>query len=167
MIALHLTELKTFMNQLLLSDTFDHFPLREASITTFTTFTIDGSLHPDFFDPEESRELQAKGRTLLLWKDVKNFCYSIIRGRHPPLQFKFIFQLSPKSCEQLIAVHNLSLNPEDIFSCCMNFQYKEGKLVLVTGTSLRIFTRDKSLDHAFDNDVRRFLQKSEITYEEL
>ena len=93
MIILQITQLKNFMNTLLRLETFDRFPVSEASITTFTTFSIDGSLHTDFFDPDDAQLLKEKGRTRLLWKDVKSFCYSVIKGKRTPLQFKFVFQL--------------------------------------------------------------------------
>ena len=80
MIILQITQLKNFMNTLLRLETFDRFPVSEASITTFTTFSIDGSLHTDFFDPDDAQLLKEKGRTRLLWKDVKSFCYSVIKG---------------------------------------------------------------------------------------
>lgn len=51
MIILQITQLKNFMNTLLRLETFDRFPVSEASITTFTTFSIDGSLHTDFSIP--------------------------------------------------------------------------------------------------------------------
>ena len=155
MIILQITQLKNFMNTLLRLETFDRFPVSEASITTFTTFSIDGSLHTDFFDPDDAQLLKEKGRTRLLWKDVKSFCYSVIKGKRTPLQFKFVFQLPQAACEKMI-----------VFGCFLNFQYKDGKLLLTTGTSLKIFTMDKSLDRVFDEEVRQFLLKNEIAFEE-
>ena len=156
MIILQITQLKNFMNTLLRLETFDRFPVSEASITTFTTFSIDGSLHTDFFDPDDA----------LLWKDVKSFCYSVIKGKRTPLQFKFVFQLPQAACKKMIADHALPLEIENVFGCFLNFQYKDGKLLLTTGTSLKIFTMDKSLDRVFDEEVRQFLLKNEIAFEE-
>ena len=158
MIILQITQLKNFMNTLLRLETFDRFPVSEASITTFTTFSIDGSLHTDFFDPDDAHLLKEKGRTRLLWKDVK--------GKRTPLQFKFVFQLPQAACEKMIADHALPLEIENVFGCFLNFQYKDGKLLLTTGTSLKIFTMDKSLDRVFDEEVRQFLLKNEIAFEE-
>ena len=45
MIALQIVDLKDFMSKLLIGSTFDSFWLCEASVTTFATFTIDGTLH--------------------------------------------------------------------------------------------------------------------------
>ena len=166
MIILQITQLKNFMNTLLRLETFDRFPVSEESITTFTTFSIDGSLHTDFFDPDDAQLLKEKGRTRLLWKDVKSFCYSVIKGKRTPLQFKFVFQLPQAACEKMIADHALPLEIENVFGCFLNFQYKDGKLLLTTGTSLKIFTMDKSLDRVFDEEVRQFLLKNEIAFEE-
>ena len=45
--------IKSFMNSLLVGDTFDKFLLEEASITTFNTFTIDGHIQKDFYSEDE------------------------------------------------------------------------------------------------------------------
>ena len=42
MIALQIEHVGSFMNHLLLKETFDRFLVSEAQITTFTTFSIDG-----------------------------------------------------------------------------------------------------------------------------
>lgn len=77
-----------------------------------------------------------------------------------------MFQLPQAACEKMIADHALPLEIENVFGCFLNFQYKDGKLLLTTGTSLKIFTMDKSLDHVFDEEVRQFLLKNEIAFEE-
>ena len=49
MTALQIADIKTFMKQFLLSETFDHFLLLEGNVTTFAAFHIDGTLHPSYF----------------------------------------------------------------------------------------------------------------------
>ena len=75
MIAFSLTNIKDFMSHLLLNETFDHFSFIEGEITTFNTFHIDGFIKKEFFDsnsvlPEYS-----------YWKNVRNFCFSLIKGK--------------------------------------------------------------------------------------
>lgn len=48
MLVLKINDVKNFMNQLLIGQTFDDFSLVDASITTFCSFMIDGTLHRDF-----------------------------------------------------------------------------------------------------------------------
>ena len=91
MIAFSLTNIKDFMSHLLLNETFDHFSFIEGEITTFNTFHIDGFIKKEFFDsnsvlPEYS-----------YWKNVRNFCFSLIKGKRTPLAFQFVFSLAPKN----------------------------------------------------------------------
>ena len=76
------------------------------------------------------------------------------------------FSFRRRRAKKLIADHALPLEIENVFGCFLNFQYKDGKLLLTTGTSLKIFTMDKSLDRVFDEEVRQFLLKNEIAFEE-
>ena len=66
MLAVQIDHVKNFMRELLLQDTFDRFLVSEVSITTFTTFSIDGQLHPDFFGPEKCESLRAENRSSIL-----------------------------------------------------------------------------------------------------
>lgn len=94
MIALQVQDIKSFMSKLLIGTDFDAFWLSEANITTSVTYTIDGLLHPDFFDTQEAELLQAEGREYALWKDIKPLCFSIMKGK------KHLFTLKLYSCFQ-------------------------------------------------------------------
>ena len=91
MIALELLEVKGSMGKLLLSEIFDSFLFVEGTITTFNTFTIDGYLKREFFDTEVANTL-LETREFSLWKEVKDFCFSVIKGKKAPLNFKFILR---------------------------------------------------------------------------
>ena len=96
MIALNILDIRNFMSKLLGGNSFDTFWFVEASITTYVTFTIDGNLHKEFFDSSLADSLHLEERDYTLWKEVKPFCFSIMRGKHTPLHFKIIFRLSPE-----------------------------------------------------------------------
>ena len=91
MIALQMSDIKDFMSKLLIGNAFDPFWLSEASITTSVTYTLDGALHPDFFDTEEKEALDAEGRTYALWRDLKPLCFSIMKGKKHPFTLKLYF----------------------------------------------------------------------------
>ena len=55
MIALQITDIGSFMNHLLKNGLFDHFLLQEATITQAVTYTIDGTVNSDFYEPEEKQ----------------------------------------------------------------------------------------------------------------
>ena len=75
MIALHILDVKQFMSKLLLNDTFDHFLLSEAVITTYNTFHIDGRLQKDYYNPVIQLRLcpsyfKFKNRPLISEEDI-------------------------------------------------------------------------------------------------
>ena len=162
MIALQIRHIKDFMNKLLIQDTFDRFLVSEASVTTFATFTVDGEFYPDFYAPEEAQGLRASGRRQVLWKEIKPFCFSIIRGKRTPLSFKFVFQLPQEEVSLLTAKSSPDLSAEDAFGLYLNCQYNGETLTLTTGSSLRLFTMDKSLDQAWDKMLMEFLRLQDL-----
>ena len=102
MLALKITDQKNFTNKLFLGDTFDLFWLNQAEIITSNVFSIDGKLQTDFFDNDEQEFLASSHRTFSLWKEVKPFCYSVIRGKKAPLSFKIVLQFSPNKTAALL-----------------------------------------------------------------
>lgn len=166
MIACKIIHLKEFMSHLLVRESFDSFWLSEASITTGNTFTIDGTLHPDFFS-EEAREILARcHRTHSLWKEVKPFCYSVIRGRQTPLQFRFVFRLSYEKTRQALAESGIQMDPDHVNGLFLNIQYSGGQMICTTGTSVKEFTMDRTLERMWDQMVLRFFQERGIDHED-
>lgn len=165
MIALQVQDIKNFMSKLLIGSDFDAFWLSEADITTYVTYTINGLLHPDFFDTQEAETIQNEGREYALWKDMKPFCFSIMKGTKTPLHFKIVFMLSRKNTEKLLSGNHVPFSLDDIFGLFVNFQYDGTHLTCTTGTSVKTFTLDKSLDHLWDEMVQKFFRQQQIPYE--
>lgn len=162
MIALALPEVKECMAKLLLSETFDPFYFIEGEIVTFNTFTMDGYLKKDFFEQEEAPE-----REYALWKDVREFCFSLIKGKRTPLSFKFVLGLSDSNIEKLLLQQGLDFKPQDVRGLYINLKYDGHKLQCITGTAMNLFTMDKSLEQAWDKMVQKFFTQKEIKYEVL
>ena len=165
MLALTITDIKDFMNKLLIGDAFDRFCLTEASITTFNTFTIDGRLQMDFFDTDTVDSLKEKSLTHSYWKDIKPVCYSLIRGKRTPVSFKIIFHLSRHQLQNLFEASGCGISPKDISGAFLNLQYKNKTLLCTTGLSLCSFTVDKRPQQFWDNTVLDFFGKHEILFE--
>ena len=162
MIALALTDVKECMGKLLLSETFDPFYFIEGEIVTFSTFTMDGYLKKDFFDGENAPE-----REYALWKDVREFCFSIIKGKRTPLGFKFVLGLSDSNIEKLLLQQELDFKPQDVRGLYINLKFDGQNLQCITGTAMNLFTMDKSLEQAWDKMVQKFFTQKEIKYEVL
>ena len=160
MILLSIPEVKEFMSKLLLSETFDTFLFVEGEIVTFNTFTMNGRLQKDFFDKDMVPE-----RTYSLWKDLREYCFSLIRGKRTPLRFKFVFGLSEPNIEKLLKQQDLSFTPQDVQGLYLNIYYDGTSLKCVTGTSMNLFTMDKSLEEAWDKMVQKFFTQKEIGFE--
>ena len=158
MIILNL-KAKNCMSHLLLKPTFDEFSLVEGSIVTFNKFTIDGFLQKDFYEEAPEKEYSD-------WKDLREFCFNIIKGKRTPLNFKFILSLAKADFEKFLSENELDgFRPENIQGLYLNFRYDGTLLQCVTGTSLNMFTLDKSLDNAWDEYVRNFFAQHEIEFE--
>ncbi|MBQ8803172.1 MAG: hypothetical protein IJZ53_06045 [Tyzzerella sp.] len=162
MIALALTEVKECMGKLLLSETFDPFYFIEGEIVTFGTFTMDGYLKKEFFENED-----APTREYALWKDMREYCFSLIKGKRTPLSFKFVLGLSDSNIEKLLIQQELDFKPADVRGLYINLKFDGQKLQCVTGTAMNLFTMDKSLEQAWDKMVQKFFTQKEIKYEVL
>lgn len=160
MIALKLTNRKLFMKHLLLAETFDHFLFIEGEITTFSKFSIDGYLQKSFFEDTEQPNVEFS-----FWKQIRDYCFSIIKGKQTPLNFKFIFSLSPENTARLITQNQLDFHPEDVQGLYLNIRFDGTDLLCITGTSLKTFSMDRSLEQTWDKMVQKFFIQKDIAFE--
>lgn len=158
MIILNL-KAKNCMSHLLLKSTFDEFSFVEGEITTFNKFTFNGYLQKDFFE-------EAPEHSFSYWKELRELCFSIIKGKRTPLSFKFILSLAQKDFEDFLARQELEgFLPDNIQGLYLNFKYDGTNLQCITGTSMNIFTLDKSLEKAWDEYVKEFFSNQSIEWE--
>lgn len=164
MLALQITAMKTFMSQLLTSDTFDIFLLEEATISTANTYTIDGHINADFY-PVAERTPKKLPYELQCWSEIKGLCFSLIKGKHTPLYFKFVFHLKPEQAEALLKREHLSTTETQLKSLVLTIKYDGSKALLTTGTSYQTFVMDKTADVVWDRGLANYLSTKNISYE--
>lgn len=167
MIALHVTDIKHFMNRLFLSEDFDAFRISEATFVTFSTFHIDGQLKKDYYSTEELEELQLTDQSFSSWRQVRPFCLSLIKGKHTPLEFKIVFRLSQANVQRLLQQSGLSFSLSDISGLFLNLHYQNNALICTTGTALSVFTLEKTLDRVWDDMVFRFFRQKDLSFEKI
>lgn len=165
MIALKITDIGTFINKLLKEGICDHFLLQEAVITQAATFTIDGSLQADYFDSEETGNLQLQDLSYVPFSLMRPHCLKLMQGKKKPLYFKFVFLLSPANQLNTVERAGTSFLPEDVSGMYLHFTYKNETLTCTTGISYRKFSLDKTLDQEWDRLVPVFLRKNGIAAE--
>ena len=165
MIALKMEELKEFTKKLFIGETFDSFLVREASIVTFNSFSIDGKVRQGYYSDEE---LEAdKIERFSSWKVLRPFCFSLIKGSRLPESFFIVLQLPPAGVEHFLRGKNISFPSEQVNGLYVNIRYEEQILSCITGTSVSQFTLDKTLEREWDEAVKQFLKKQELIFEEL
>ena len=166
MLALHITSMKTFMNQLLAGDAFDCFLLEEAVISTANTYTIDGHINVDFY-PMEERGTDCIPYEFQCWSNVKGLCFNLMKGKNTPLFFKFVLQLKPEKAAALLIKENSSVDASQVRTLVLNIRYDGVKAVLTTGISCRTFVMSKDPDAIWDKALVKYLSDRGIPFEEL
>lgn len=159
MIAIQITDVKLFMKQLFLSEYFDAFWLSEANFVTFNTFHIDGMLQHAYYSREELEESGMKEARFSSWKQVRPFGLSLVKGTRTPLEFKIIFRLSQLNTEKLLKQNGITeFSADDVDGLFLNIHFSRGTLNCISGTSLSLFSMDKSVEHAWDDAVKKYLK---------
>lgn len=148
MIALRITDLKTFTGMLFLHTTFDSFQICEASFSVSATYFIDGHRNKDFYDTEEWEQLKSK--EYLTWGEVRPRCFDWIKGSRLPLGFKIVLR-SPNT---------------ETGTAFLNIRYDQASLQCVTGFSAKTFSMDRAQERDWDDRIRTFFKKQGISFEE-
>lgn len=149
MTALHVTDVKNFMSQLFVGMSFDSFLFVEGDISTAISYHIDGRVNMDFYTEEELEELKVEEyRT---WDLTKPIVTQMIKGKKMPVAMKLILKKAGRG---------------DL-TYLFNIRYENDTLVVVSGISRSSFTFDKSGEKEWDDNVKSFLIKSGIDFEEM
>lgn len=163
MISLKISPVKGFMSALLSKNVFDNFWFSEGEIETFGKFTISGALNHDFYSTDEWEALE--GRRYATWAEIRPYVYQIIRGYKTPLSFRLVLMLSAENAAKVLKRSGALFTPEQVGGFFLNIRFERGEVHLITGLSMKVFTLDKTLEHAWDQDMRTFLKLQEIPAE--
>lgn len=163
MIVLQITNVKDFMNRLLRTELFDHFLLSEATIQGQVSYVIDGHIVKDSFTEEELKEAHLEGLSCMPFGNLRDKCFALIKGKHTPSYFKFVFQLSPENLSRTLERSKSSVTLSDLNAVCINIRFQDGMLTCTSGISYRSFLMDHTFDQEWDALVQRFLLTNEIS----
>ena len=160
MYVLEIQKQRDLMQQLLMGSTFHEWQLREAAVTTYAAFHVDGTLQKEYYDKEALEELQ--GRECALWKEVQPYCFSLIKGQRTPLSFLFVFQPSVLVRQAFLQYSGLDSEALESFHFSLNCRFASGKMMITSGTSADTFTMDRTAEHAWDAYVEKYLMAKGI-----
>ncbi|MBR3262507.1 MAG: hypothetical protein IKF93_05250 [Lachnospiraceae bacterium] len=154
--AIEIDNLKQFTTALFARDTFDGFLVTEASFSTITNITIDGHINQEFMG-EADLALPENKEKAVYWKKLRPLCYEIVKGQKVPLRFKIVFMMPSDVVLKFLDHAGLDFEPVEVNALFLNVNFQEGKLTCTTGTSMKAFSLDKSLEDAWDSQMVRFL----------
>ncbi len=146
-------DVKSFMNELLINEKYDSFYMFEARLKVAMDYYINGKINKEFFDSEEESEDTS---LYVSWSKIKQNIFDLIKGKRLPISFKVILMFNRENIQRLIEMNNLPLNPQDVSALFLNIYYENGELVVTTGTSLKVFTLDKTLENLWDETVEKY-----------
>ena len=82
--------------------------------------------------------------------------YALIRGTRPPLSFRIVFLLPREQTDALIRDSGSNLSEKDVKSLSLNCIFRDGSLLLTSGCSITAFTKERTLERAWDDAVVSF-----------
>lgn len=162
MVALKIEDAKAFTNGLFVGNLFDAFLLREAEITTYNRFTIDGRISRGYYSEEERAEKGLEDYSF--WSTIRPICFSLVKGKRLPESFRLVFQLDREKTADFINSRVAEIQPEQVNGLYINVHFENKELKCVSGTSLKIFTLDKILENEWDEWVKRFLKENKVAF---
>ena len=156
--SIEIDNIRKFTSALFVGETFDSFCVTEASFSTLVDISIDGHINREFLGEEAVQD--EKSDDTAVWKKLKPLCYEIIKGQKVPLRFKIVFIMPKTMTASFLAAEHLNSSPEDINGLFLNIKFESNKLSCTTGTSLKTFSLDKSVEEAWDRYAAEFLRQN-------
>lgn len=160
--AYRIQNVKEAMGHILMKETFDEFLVSEVKILGKANLFLTGRAADGFFSEEE---LDESG--YISYKVVREICFDMIKGERSPESFTFMFLLPREKVEALLDSCDSTLQPSDVENLSALLRFKDGVLSVTTGSALKIFTMDKSLNVAWDKWIEGFLTQCGFSWEEL
>lgn len=162
MIALQITELKSFMSKLLTTPAFDEFLLQEATLQMGISYVIDGRIHAAFYQTDQ--EVLPEMPAFIPYGEVRGTLFDLIKGKRTPLGFQVVLQLAPQK-EALLFPEGLEAHL--IKGLLLNIRYDGSKAMVTSGISYASFSMDKAPELIWDEAVITFLRNAGIAYDRL
>ena len=120
----------------------------------------------DFYTKEEQKDDTLCPYDFSLWKDMRPFCFQLIKGKRTPLNFKFVLLLMPEHMERILSDGDFSDHGNLVKSFTLTVKYDGTHATLITGLSTTTFLIDKTPEQLWDQAFLKFLNNKQIAWEE-
>ena len=159
MLLLKIPDVKSAMNTLLTTNSFDNFLVSEITIVNSVTYNIDGHI-VDADDKDNAV-------SLMTYEKLRPIVLDMIKGNKTPSYMKFVLTLSPENIANTAKSIGSNTNASGITGMYLNIVFQNGNLNITTGVAYRTFMKDVTLEKEWDRLVPIFLSKSGIACENL
>lgn len=152
-------DVKKYMLDLLTDSRYDSFCMYEVRLKTSLDYYISGRLNHNFYITdvsEETEDMPDANQEYIYWKDIKKKVFDLIKGKRLPISFRLILMFNQENVIRLIEMNNIPIAPENVGALFYNIYYENGILQVTTGSSVKVFTLDKKLDHLWDDTVEKY-----------
>ena len=157
MVMIEIENIKKFMAGFLGGNLFDDFLMREGKLSMNIAYEFDGKILKEFYDTEEWEEM--KTYPYVMWQEEKEKIFSLVKGKKTPLSFQFVMMLKPDLVSNILAKYNLAIREDEVAGLFINILYDRQGLKCTAGVSRKTFVLDKTLEEAWDQEVKeRFLE---------
>lgn len=167
MILCKIKDKKDFMGKLLAGETFDSFLLKEASIHSFVPYLIDGHINKAFFGDTSDDSSVFTAYEYAQWKDIRPICFDLIKGKRTPTKFVFVLYLKPEAMTAMFDKAGISSTESLVQNLILNIRFEQGEMSITTAVDYSGFTLDKQAEQLWDTTTRKFLDRKEISYENI
>ncbi len=171
MIAIKITDVKSFMGSLLLKNEFDSFLTERAEVLMSFEVSLSGRRNSAWYDTDDWKERSENNRDEAMWMswgELKPFVYQFIKGKRTPEHMKIAFRLSTNRAVELLEDFGVvKLYREQQPALLFQLRYEHEELLLVTGISYAGFIMDKTIERAWDEAFAGYLKKQGIFFDKV
>lgn len=82
-----------------------------------------------------------------------------MKGKKTPLHFQFVMMLKPEQVEEFLIKYHLPMRTDEIAGLFLNVLYDRQSLKCTTGVSRKTFVMDKTLEEAWDIEIKERLKE--------
>lgn len=145
MLAFTVYDIKILMAHLLKGTIFDSFTIRQADVSSFASFAINGTKDEGYLTEEDPEPY-------CLWAEIKPIVFQAVKGKKLPKSMKLVFSL-PKEKTQKYP------NAKAVF---LNLLFREGTLLCTTSVAEETFSLEQKATKQWDEDVLHFFKQHQI-----
>ncbi len=158
------TDIRPFMVGLLNDKLFSGWHMREAELNLMTHIEIDGRINQDYLTDEEKQQLPDP---FITWDEIQPRIKGLIQGGHTPTMMNIVLAMNPARVKDMPA--------ESVGSLQLNIRYetvpsesgpRTQRLTLVTATSMKTFSLDKTPERIWDDAVPKYFKAHGIALQE-